>query len=170
VRAWLYLRGLRDRASAWLRALSSAALSGVALDPLVRALDGAIHELLAGLDLLELLLYPRSVDPTVDCVDAIERAAAAVSRTVKVHCDQPTHIAQVRGLLRLVGALLQDATEDATIAVKHTVTRAVFEIPVVREPPSEERASFLRFCAYLGRMTCERDAQRIKLVIPLAIP
>ncbi len=168
-RAAQYLRSLRDRATAWLRALSTASASGVALTPLVRALDSVTAETLSALDLLELFLFPRANAPLITCAEAIDRAAQAVHRKVIVDAVAAPSVHHVRGLLRLISAIITDAEDGASVRLSQTTTRAVIEVPVTREQHSDERAAFLKFCAYLGRMHCERDESRTKLIIPLAL-
>ena len=168
-RAWQYLRSLRERAAAWLRALSTASASGQALGPLVRALDSVTSEALAAVELLELFLFPRVHSPVISCEDAIERAASAVRRKVIINANTAPAVHHVRGLLRLLGAMILDAEDRCFVRISQTATRATIEVPVTREQNSEERAAFLKFCAYLGRMHCERDATRTRLTIPLAV-
>jgi hypothetical protein len=168
-RAAQYLRSLRDRSAAWLRALSSASASGQALGPLVRALDSVTSEALAAIELLESFLFPRVHSPAIRCDEAILRAAAAVHRTVRIHGPLTPSVHHVRGLLRLLGAIIVDAEDHSIVQVSQTATRATIEVSVMREQFSEDRAGFLKFCAYLGRMHCERDATRTRLTIPLAV-
>lgn len=168
-RAAQYLRALRERVCAWLRSVSTAAQSGVAIEPLARALDGARSELVAALELFELLLFPREVDPIVECTDAVERAASSLSRKVAIDSADRAHVPQVRGLLRLIGAMIADTEEGAVVRVTHSATRASFEVPSTRESQGEERWAFLKFCAYLGRMHFDRDEVRARLLVPLAV-
>jgi hypothetical protein len=169
-RAGHYLRSLRDRVSAWLRSLSTAPQSGLAIDPLVRAFDGAQSELVSALELLEMLLFPRVVDPTVEASDAVQRAAQAAQRKVTIVAEGPAYIPQIRGLLRLIGALVSDAEEGATVRLTVASTRVVIEVPIAREQQSEDRTAFLKFCAYLGRLHCYRDEGRSRLLVPLVVP
>lgn len=169
LRASQYLRSLRERATAWLRALSTASGSGLALTSLARALDGVITEMLSAIELLELFLYPRTSTPVLPCTEAVRRAAQALSRTVVIDAQSEPSVHHVRGLLRLISAMIVDAEDGATVKVSNTSTRAVIEVPVMREQQCDERGAFLKFCAYLGRMHCERDATRTKLIVPLAI-
>lgn len=168
-RAGQYLRSLRERTAAWLRALSTASASGQALGPLVRALDSVTTEALSAVELLELFLFPRAHSPLIACEEAIERAANAVNRKVIIHANTAPMVHHVRGLLRLLGAMVTDAEDGCFVTISQSATRAMIEVPVTREQNSEDRAAFLKFCAYLGRMHCERDAVRTKLVVPLAV-
>jgi hypothetical protein len=169
MRASHYLRSLRERATAWLRALSTASASGVALTPLVRAIDGVTTEMLSAIELLELFLFARANAPLIQCSDAISRAANAVHRKVSIESSSEPAVLHVRGLLRLIGAIITDAEDGATVKLSQTNTRAVIEVPVTRDQHSDERAAFLKFCAYLGRMHCERDGVRTRLIVPLAV-
>lgn len=168
-RAGQYLRSLRERAAAWLRALSTASASGQAIGSLVRALDSVTTEALAAVELLELFLFPRAHSPVISCEDAIERAATAVQRKVIINANTAPSVHHVRGLLRLLGAIIVDAEDNCFVRISQTATRATIEVPVTREQNSEDRAAFLKFCAYLGRMHCERDAARTRLTVPLAV-
>jgi hypothetical protein len=168
-RAAHYLRALRERVCAWLRAVSSAAQSGVAIEPLARALDGATSELVAACELFELLLFPREVDPIIECAEAVARAADASRRKLTIESTEPAHVGQVRGLLRLLSAILVDVEEGAVVRVSSTITRACVEVPSTREAQGEDRWAFLKFCAYLGRMRLERDEVRALLLVPLAV-
>lgn len=168
-RAGQYLRSLRERASAWLRALSTASASGQALGSLVRALDSVTSEALAAVELLELFLFPRTHSPVIGCQDAIKRAATAVQRKVITNANTEPAVHHVRGLLRLLGAIIVDAEDNCFVRISQTATRATIEVPVTREQNSEDRAAFLKFCAYLGRMHCERDSTRTRLTVPLAV-
>jgi hypothetical protein len=165
-RANQYLRARATRVRGLLDGLSHAALAGATTEPFVRALDETLGELASAIDLLELLNEPRTEAPPIACTDAIDRAAAASGRRVHVVGEARPHVAQVRGLLRLLSALLQQS-DAREVRLGQAGTRAVLELDAGESRDDPERWHFLRFCAHLIRGVCERDARAIRLTIPL---
>ncbi len=166
-RATQYLRARATRARGLLEGLSQAALSASTTEPFVRALDETLGELASAIDLLELLNEPRGAAPTIACADAIDRAATAMRRPVRVVSESRPHVAQVRGLLRLITALLEQS-DAREVRLAQAGTRAVLELDASESTHDPERWHFLRFCAHLIRGVCDRDARAIRLMIPLA--
>jgi hypothetical protein len=169
VRSGVFLRSLRERICARLRALATASENGLALEPLQRAIEATTNELTGALDLLELLLFPRVSELSVGGAEAIDRAAQLAQRKVTVECDDSVRVAHVRGLYRLLATLIDHCDDSATVSVTADPTRAVFWLPISRERLDDDRLYFIRFCAHLGKMTCERDDHRLRLAMPLLV-
>lgn len=169
LRAGVFLRALRDRICARLRGLTTASEASHTLEPLVRAIDAASTELTNALDLLELLLFPRVSELSVDGAEALDRAAQLVQRKVNIDCTSPVKVAQVRGLYRLLATLIDYCDEDATVRVKSDPIRAVISLPIRKDQISDDRLYFIRFCAHLGKMTCERDDDSLRLAMQVMV-
>ncbi len=169
LRAGVFLRSLRERICARLRGLTKASETDSAFEPLVRAINAATTDLTHALDLLELLLFPRLTELSVDGAEALGRAAELVQRKVTIDCVVSIRVPQVRGLYRLLATLLDHCDEESTVRVNSDALRAVITMPMPKNRMADDRLYFIRFCAHLGKMTFDRDEDSVKLTMPLMI-
>ena len=169
LRAGVFLRSLRERICARLRGLTKASETDSAFEPLVRAINAATTDLTNALDLLELLLFPRVNELSVDGAEALGRAAELAHRKVTIDCVVPIRVPQVRGLYRLLATLIDHCDDDCTVRVNTDPLRAVITLPMPKNRMADDRVYFIRFCAHLGKMTFERDEDSVKLAMSLMV-
>ncbi|MDP3276645.1 MAG: hypothetical protein Q8Q09_15715 [Deltaproteobacteria bacterium] len=164
-----HLRAIRDRIVAWLRALSEGTIHATTMGSLGRALAAALDEMAACLELLELFLTPRAHNVSVSLGELVSRSFAVLPRPLEVHClcDEP-RVTQVRGLTRLVSTLAHCATLHSAAKIDRVGASVRLTLPMGRDSVSDERASFLRFCAYLGHVLLGFSPEHITLTLAQA--